>query len=122
MLTDDLRNHGMSGYCNCGICTIGLTEYRDIIGSLRYAADHPDTKNMKKALLSVCLGANSTAVAWARHSAEFAQIRALILHQPLTGRSVGEQFSKVIGWDGGYDRLDQAVLERTGFRLEEQSP
>lgn len=77
---------------------------------------------MKKALLSVCLGANSTAVAWAKHPGEFAEIQALILHQPLAGRSIGEQFSKVIGFDGGYDRLDQAVLERTGLHLEEQSP
>ncbi len=28
----------MSGHGNGGICTISLTEYRDVIGSLRYAA------------------------------------------------------------------------------------
>ncbi|MER5436739.1 alpha/beta hydrolase [Streptomyces sp. NPDC002588] len=122
VLTYDLRNHGMSGYGNGGICTIGLTEYRDVIGSLRYVASRADTASMKKALLSVCLGGNSTAVAWARHPEEFAEIQAMVLHQPLEGRSIGEQFSKGIGFEGGYDRLDQAVLERTGFHLAEQSP
>lgn len=38
-------------------------EYRDVIGSLRYAAARPDTRGMKKVLLSVCLGADSTVVA-----------------------------------------------------------
>lgn len=64
MLAYDLRNHGMSGQGNGGIAGIGLTEYRDVIGSLRYAASRPDTTTMKKALLSVCLGADSTAVGW----------------------------------------------------------
>ncbi|WP_369249728.1 alpha/beta hydrolase [Streptomyces sp. R41] len=77
---------------------------------------------MKKALLSVCLGANSTAVAWTKHPEEFAEIQANVMLQPLEGRSIGEQFSKALGFEGGYDRLDQAVLERTGFHLAEQSP
>jgi hypothetical protein len=37
-LAYDIRNHGMSGQGNGGIAGIGLTEYRDVIGSLRYAA------------------------------------------------------------------------------------
>ncbi|MBV8220123.1 MAG: hypothetical protein JO325_16780 [Solirubrobacterales bacterium] len=56
-------------------------------------------------------------MAWAKHLGEFAGMQALILYQRLAGRSIGEQFSKVIG----YDRLDQAVLERTGLHLEERS-
>jgi lactoylglutathione lyase len=55
VLAYDLPNHGMSGQGNGGIAGIGLTEYRDVIGSLRYAASTPDTTTMKKALLSVCL-------------------------------------------------------------------
>lgn len=122
VLTYDMRNHGMSGFGNGGICTVGITESRDVIGSLRYAASRPDTGSMKQALLSVCMGANSTAVAWAKHPSEFAEIQALILLQPLDGRSIGEQFSNVIGFEGGYDRLDRAVHERIGLHLEEQSP
>ncbi|MFC0039629.1 alpha/beta hydrolase [Actinomadura rayongensis] len=64
VLAYDLRNYGMSGQGNGGITGIGLLEYRDVIGSLRYAAARPDTRKMRKVLLSVCLGADSTAVAW----------------------------------------------------------
>ncbi len=35
-----------------------------------------------KALLSVCLGADSTAVAWSKHPEEFAEIRAMVMLQP----------------------------------------
>jgi hypothetical protein len=56
ILAYDLRNHGLSGQGNGGIAGIGLLEYRDVIGSLRYAAARPDTQDMNKVLLSVCLG------------------------------------------------------------------
>jgi len=68
------------------------------------------------------MGANSTAAAWAKHPSEFAEIQALILLQPLDGRSIGEQFSNLMGFEGGYDRFDRAVHERIGLHLEEQSP
>src|SRR3984885_14878173 len=79
VLAYDLRNHGMSGQGKGGIAGIGLTEYRDVIGSLRYAASRVDTKSMKKALLSVCLGADSTAVAWSKHPEKFTEIQAMVM-------------------------------------------
>jgi uncharacterized protein len=38
VLAYDMSNHGLSGSRNGGIAGIGLLEYRDVIGSLRYAA------------------------------------------------------------------------------------
>ena len=122
VLTYDLRNHGMSGQGNGGIAGIGLTEYRDVIGSLRYAASRADTKSMNKALLSVCLGADSTAVAWSRHPEEFTEVQAMVMLQPVSGRYIVEEFVKGIGIDDGYDKFETAVHERTGFHLAEQSP
>jgi uncharacterized protein len=112
----------MSGQGNGGIAGIGLLEYRDVIGSLRYAASRPDTKNTKKVLLSVCLGADSTAVAWSKHPEEFSEIQAMVMLQPVSGRYIVEEFVKGIGMPDGYEKFDQAVHERTGFRLAEQSP
>lgn len=51
-------NHGLSGAGNGGTVRIGLLEYRDVIGSIRYAKSRPDTVDMTTALLSVCLGCN----------------------------------------------------------------
>jgi uncharacterized protein len=80
VLAYDLRNHGMNGQGNGGIAGIGLTEYRDAIGSLRYAASRPDTATMKKASLSVCLGVKAS-----RLDAKFENLQLGTL-------SVGSQF------------------------------
>ena len=122
ILAYDIRNHGMSGQGNGGIVGIGLLEYRDVIGSLRYAAGRPDTKDMKKALLSVCLGADSTAVAWSKHPEEFAEIQAMVMLQPVSANYIVDEFVKAVGIDDGYANFDKAVHERTGFHLAEQSP
>ncbi len=77
---------------------------------------------MKKALLSVCLGADATAVAWSKHPEEFAEIQAVVMLQPVSGRYIIEEFVKAVGMADGYAKFDQAVHERTGFRIAEQSP
>ena len=122
ILAYDIRNHGMSGQGNGGIVGIGLLEYRDVIGSLRYAKTRPNTKGMKKALLSVCLGADSTAVAWSKHPEEFAEIQAMVMLQPVSANYIVDEFVKAVGIDDGYANFDKAVHERTGFHLAEQSP
>ena len=122
ILAYDIRNHGMSGQGNGGIVGIGLLEYRDVIGSLRYAKTRPNTKGMKKALLSVCLGADSTAVAWSKHPDEFDEIQAMVMLQPVSANYIVEEFVKAVGMEDGYANFDKAVHERTGFHLAEQSP
>lgn len=117
-----MRNHGLSGQGNGGTAGIGLLEYRDVIGSLRYAASRADTAAMNKALLSVCLGADSTAVAWSKHPEQFAEIQAMVMLQPVSARPVVEEFVKSIGMPEGFENFDKAVHERTGFHLDEQSP
>jgi pimeloyl-ACP methyl ester carboxylesterase len=122
ILAYDIRNHGLSGQGNGGIVGIGLLEYRDVIGSLHYAASRPDTEKMKKVLLSVCLGADSTAVAWSKHPNEFSDIQAMVMLQPVSAKYVVEEFVKGVGMADGYEKFDKAVHERTGFHLAEQSP
>lgn len=122
ILTYDLRNHGLSGSANGGLSGIGLLEYRDVIGSLRYATARPDTKNMKKALLSVCLGADSTAIAWSKDPKEFAEVQALVMLQPVSLSYLVEEFVKSIDIDDGYAKYEKAQHEITGFHVSEQSP
>ncbi len=122
ILAYDMRNHGMSGQGNGGIAGIGLLEYRDVIGSLRYAKSRADTADMSTVLLSVCLGADSTAVAWDKHPEEFADVKALVMLQPVSARPIVENFVAGIGLEDGFAKFDKAVHERTGFHLDEQAP
>lgn len=122
ILAYDIRNHGLSGQGNGGMAGIGLLEYRDVIGSLRYAAPRPDTKDMRKPLLSVCLGAEFTAVAWSKHPEEFSEVESMVMLQPVSGSHIVEKFVKNLGIEDGYAKFDAAVHERTGFHLSEQSP
>lgn len=50
VLVYDMRNHGRSGVGSGGLVGHGTFEYRDVIGSIRYAKSRPDTGNMKTAL------------------------------------------------------------------------
>jgi uncharacterized protein len=84
---------------------------------VRYAASRRDTQDMAKVLLSVCLGADSTAVAPSKHPEEFSEIQAMVMLQPVSARYVVEEFVKGIGMPDGYAKFDKAVHERTGFHL-----
>lgn len=64
ILAYDLRNHGLSPDTQGRTITFGVNESRDVAGSLKHIAERPDTKGMEKFLLSICLGGNSTLVAW----------------------------------------------------------
>jgi uncharacterized protein len=46
VLAYDLRNHGLSSEANGGVCTSGVTESRDVVGSLPYARTRSDTRDM----------------------------------------------------------------------------
>lgn len=122
VLTYDLRNHGLSNTGNGGVVGIGNLEYRDVIGSLRYAGNR--APNFKTMLLSVCLGANSTMVAMDRHPEEFATVQAMIALQPTSTRPIIERAAEGLGLDptAAADAFDAATRLRTGFHLDELSP
>lgn len=124
VLTYDLRNHGLSNTGSGGIVGIGLLEYRDVIGSLRYAGTRPDTAGMKTALLSVCLGANSTMVAMHKHPEEFSRVQTMIALQPTATRPIVERAAEGLGLEpvAAAEAFDEAIQRRTGFRLDELSP
>jgi hypothetical protein len=122
VLVYDLRNHGRSSAGSGGLVGHGTLGYRDVIGSLRYAKLRPDTKDMKIALLSVCLGANSPIVAMHKHPEEFGHIRTLLALQPVTAGLFVDVAMERAGIPNGTARFEKALNQRTGLHLKELWP
>lgn len=122
ILAYDMRNHGRSGSGSGGLVGHGLFESRDVIGSLRYAKSRPDTKNMKVALYSRCLGANSTIVAMAKHPEEFKDIKAMIALQPVTPKVFIERAMEMNGIENGIELFTKAYYHRSGLHLDQVWP
>lgn len=113
----DMRNHGRSGMGSGGVNGHGVLEYRDVIGSLRYAKSRKDTRKMKTALYSRCLGANATIVAMHKHPEEFKDIKSLFALQPVSPRVFVERAVEMQKIDNGLEKFDTAFHVRTGFHL-----
>jgi pimeloyl-ACP methyl ester carboxylesterase len=122
ILTYDMRNHGRSGMGSGGLIGHGLFEFRDVIGSLRYAKSRQDTKGMKIALYSRCLGANSTIVAMAKHPEEFNDIKAMIALQPVTPKVFLERAMEMNGIENGIEMFATAYYNRSGLHLNDVWP
>lgn len=124
ILAYDLRNHGLSGQGNGGNVTIGLREYRDVIGSLQYVNSRADTKDMVKGLLSICLGCNSTIVAMDKNPEYFKDIKAMVALQPISlkyfiEKAAENQNLKV---KEATEYFAESLRSANGFILEELSP
>jgi pimeloyl-ACP methyl ester carboxylesterase len=123
ILCYDIRNHGQSADGNGHTVGIGVFEYRDVIGSVRYAKSRPETAKMTTGLFSKCLGADSTFVAMDKHPEEFADIKVMIALQPISARAfIEKNIVEVAGIDNGVELFDEGLRRRTGIRVEEQSP
>ena len=83
VLAFDFRNHGES---ESGRTNIGLTEYQDVLGALRYLRERPDTASAPVGFVSFCMGANSTIVALASDAPEVEDVRFLVAVQPVSAR------------------------------------
>ncbi|NTF89371.1 alpha/beta hydrolase [Agrobacterium rhizogenes] len=117
IITYDMRNHGRSGAGSGGVNGHGVLEYRDVIGSLRYAKSRPDTKDMKTALYSRCLGANATIVGMHKHPEEFSHIKAMVALQPVTPAVFVQTAMENQKIANGVDLFDAAFHKRTGYHL-----
>lgn len=122
ILAYDLRNHGMSGSSGGEFVGHGLVEYRDVIGSLRYARSRSDTANMEISLLSMCLGCNSTIVAMDKYPEEFQDVKSMIALQPISMRAILEAWCRQFGVTDVMDRFETAFRAVAGYKIDELSP
>lgn len=119
LLAYDLRNHGLSSAGAGGISATGLIEWRDVIGSLRYVRSRPDTADMAISLHNMCIGADSTYVAMAKHPTEFEGIRSMISIQPLTGRSFAERALEAAGVPEAIGHFETCIQLLTSFQVDD---
>ncbi|MCG8685071.1 MAG: alpha/beta hydrolase, partial [Desulfobacterales bacterium] len=115
VLMYDLRNHGVSGKTEKAVGTGGIEEARDILGAVEFITEHETTKGKPVGLLSYCMGANATSIAFGKNPDLFnsSNVRALVAMQPLTNAlfletmkfpkkifdAVASRFKSVSGYD-----------------------
>jgi len=122
VLAYDLRNHGLSSAANGGVTTHGITEWRDIAGSLAYARTRPGTGDMTIGLFSGCMGAVATFAAMTRLPAAFDGVRCLVSPQPVTPRFIVQRRLAVMGLGDRLDDFNTLVRLRTSVGLEQRVP
>jgi pimeloyl-ACP methyl ester carboxylesterase len=119
VLAYDLRNHGRSGMGSGGVNGHGTIEYRDVVGSLRYAKTLVGSQDMKTVLLSRCLGANASIVGMKRHPNEFSHVKSMIAVQPVSPKVFVEKAVENEGIKDGVARFSTAFHDLTGQKLDE---
>jgi uncharacterized protein len=122
VLAYDLRNHGLSSAANGGIVTNGITESRDVAGSLEYARARFGTHGMAIGLFSRCTGANATFSAMMRWPAAFDGVRCLVSPQPVTTAIIVQHRLAVLGLGDRLDDFNTLLRLRTSIGLEQRVP
>ncbi|UTW62467.1 alpha/beta hydrolase [bacterium SCSIO 12741] len=119
----DLRGHGMSTPGQNGAYNPKFFEYKDVIGSMNYVKNRPDTQGMEIHLHSMCLGGNSTLVAMRKHPEVFEGVKSMMLLQPISGDALVRKLAKNMKLGkAGYDAFEQQYRELYGFAINDASP
>lgn len=101
IVTYDFRGQGDSdgGIGSAAIGTekpvgVGVLEWQDVAASLRYVLDSPEFGNDDIVLLSQCMGANATFLAWQEEPELFAnpQIKGVIANQPTLSYDFSDRY------------------------------
>jgi pimeloyl-ACP methyl ester carboxylesterase len=88
VLMFDFRNHGASGP---GITGVGLYEWKDVGGALRYAEAH-GAEDI--GFVSFCMGANATITAMNKGRTYITRVRCLAAIQPVSAEVFVKQFMR----------------------------
>jgi pimeloyl-ACP methyl ester carboxylesterase len=118
ILAYDYRNHGESGVT--GLFSSGVHESQDVVASIDYIRNRPDTSSMKIGLFSRCNGANSNLHAVRLFPDVFDDIRAIVLVQPITARVIMSRGLEMQGIPLSYlEQLDERVYNTSGFHIDD---
>ena len=123
VLTYDLRNLGHSGSANGGMCTGGIYESRDVVGSIQFAKREPRLREMTIGLFSRCLGCSASMHAMARRPDAFKGVTCMVGVQPISPRVILERTLELAGISPApIEELDRGIRLAISFGLDEMSP
>ena len=91
VLAYDLRCHGESESGEKGVTGVGYFEWAEVLASINYIKNRPDTAHKDISLMSMCMGANATINAMEKKPEVFEEIKCLIAIAPLKGRTTIER-------------------------------
>lgn len=118
VLAYDLRSHGESGEGDPPVSGVGAFEWQEVLASLDYVRNRPDTAGHAISMMSMCMGANATINAMGRKPEAFADVRALIAVNPLKGQTYIERVCEQmqIPQEDGVAAFDDMGYANTGLR------
>ncbi|CAN3356439.1 hypothetical protein DICA4_C07932 [Diutina catenulata] len=122
VLCYDMRNHGRSAAGSGGLCAIGAIEYRDVIGSVRYAKSRDDTRDMDTSLFAICMGANSAIIALSKFPDEFKHIKSMLTLQPVSADVLIEVQGETNNVEDAKGKFQKRLTEVSGFSIDELTP
>jgi dienelactone hydrolase len=81
----------------------GVTEWQDVVGALNYVKNHPEFKDDSLVLLSQCMGANATFLAWSKEPELFnnSNVKCIVAIQPTIS----------------YNMIDRMIMLKTQMNL-----
>lgn len=123
VLAYDLRCHGESEGGEKGVTGVGYWEWQEVLASLDYIKNRPDTANHEVSLMSMCMGANATINAMEKKPAAFKDIKSLIAIAPLKGQTNMERNLEQmqIPEEEGLQAFDVLYNELTGLHIEDHN-
>lgn len=87
VLAYDLRSHGESGEGENGVSGVGYYEWQEVLASIDYIRNRPNTATSDISLYSQCMGANATLNAIEKAPEVFKDIKCMMAVAPLKGRT-----------------------------------
>ncbi|OJJ15422.1 hypothetical protein BKI52_39085 [marine bacterium AO1-C] len=123
VLAYDLRAHGESEGGEKGLSGVGYWEWQEVLASIEYIKNRPDTANSDVSLMSMCMGANATINAMEKQPEAFKDIKSLIAIAPLKGQTNMERNMEQmqIPEEEGLQAFDAIYNELTGLHIEDHN-
>lgn len=118
----DQRNHGESASSRDGMSGVGAFEWQDALGAMNYVNGHARLSGLSVALVSHCMGANSSIIAMSKRPEAFDRVGAMVAVQPISMKYMAEKFIAMFGGGATLIDVDGAIRDAAGIGLDDMSP